>query len=106
MAAEITQDHQPQAFHMKNWFEEALFLRHDKLGCNKQFVNEEHKRICDRESEVMDAIRDSITDEKTRKLLFELDELHGVESAIVMFDSYKMGIYDGIELAEVLRGRG
>ena len=33
--------------------------------------------ICDRESEVMDAIRDSITDEKTRKLLFELDELHG-----------------------------
>ena len=54
----------------------------------------------------MDAIRDSITDEKTRKLLFELDELRGVESAIVMFDSYKQGIYDGLELAEALRGRG
>lgn len=68
--------------------------------------NEEHKRICDRESEVMDAIRDSITDEKTRKLLFELEELHGAELTIVMFDSYKMGIYDGLELAEALRGRG
>ena len=105
MATELTQDHQLQAFNRKNWFEEALFLRHDKLGCNKQYINEEHKRIRDRESEIIDAIRNSITDEKTRKLLFELDELHGAESAILMFDSYKMGIYDGLELAWALEER-
>jgi uncharacterized protein YdhG (YjbR/CyaY superfamily) len=87
---------------VNNWFEKALLLRHDQLTNKNRVISKEHEAVKQRSEEILNTIREK-AEEEIGKLAFELEECYGMESAILMFNSYKQGIYDGLELAKLLK---